>query len=70
MLGIGSPVVRFLRRIAIMGDTALTSLVTASLDTKVRSVRNRQQLSWLWQSASMGLFSGGVVACTMAFANR
>ena len=53
-----------------MGDTALTSLVTASLDTKVRSVRNRQQLSWLWQSASMGLFSGGVVACTMAFANR
>lgn len=44
--------------------------ITEQLLLRVRSVRNRQQLSWLWQSASSGLLAGGIVACGMAFVKR
>lgn len=48
-----------------MGDPAMTSLVT-----KVRNVRSRQQWVWLWHSSSLGLFVGGLAACSMAFVKR
>jgi hypothetical protein len=40
------------------------------LASKVRSVRNRQQFTWLWQAASMGLLAGGAVACALAIVQR
>ncbi len=40
------------------------------LIAKVRRVRNRQQLAWLWRSASYGLLIGGAAACMLAVVQR
>jgi hypothetical protein len=40
------------------------------LASKVRHVRHRQQIAWLWQSASWGLLAGGAVACALAILQR
>jgi hypothetical protein len=42
----------------------------SELVSKVRGVRKRQQLVWLWQAASLGLLLGGTVACGLAITKR
>lgn len=45
-------------------------MIMGDLIAKVRRVRNRQQLDWLWRSASFGLLSGGIAACILALLQR